>query len=76
MTKANNYDDSATSGDAIAAQAPANAGVLPVKLSSEIEAEQETAYLLRSHGVNGRLFEALARKQDFSLPKIGARTGL
>ena len=49
--------------------------IVPIALWREIEAQQETAYLLKSDAMKHRLFEARQRRQDFSMEEIRARTG-
>lgn len=52
-------------------------GVLvPIDLWREIESERETAYLLRSESMKGRLLEAKERQSGISLEEARAKLGI
>jgi len=52
-------------------------GVLvPIELWREIEAERETAYLLKGKTMRKRLLEAKARRKGISLEEVRAELGV
>ena len=52
-------------------------GVLvPIELWREIASERETAYLLKSETMKGRLIEAKQRKSGISVKKARAKLGI
>jgi len=54
-----------------------NIGVIvPIALWREIESERETAYLLRSDNMKGRLLEAKERPDGISLEAACAKLGV
>ncbi len=50
--------------------------IVPIELWREIEAEQETAYLLKSPAMKKRLFEAKNRQEGISLEEVRAKLGI
>jgi len=49
--------------------------IVPIQLWREIEAERETAYLLKSKVMRSRLLEAKTRKKGISLEEARAQLG-
>ncbi len=50
--------------------------IVPIELWREIEAEQETAYLLKSQNMKQRLLEAKERTTGISLEDARAQLGI
>lgn len=50
--------------------------IVPIELWKEIKAEQETAYLLKSHTMKTRLLEAKSRTEGISLEDVCAQLGI
>ena len=50
--------------------------IVPIELWREIEAEQETAYLLKSSVMKTRLLEAKNRQEGISLEDARAQLGI
>jgi antitoxin YefM len=50
--------------------------IVPISLWREIEAEQETAYLLKSDTMKRRLLEAKDRKEGLSIETVIEKLGI
>lgn len=50
--------------------------IVPIELWREIEAEKETAYLLNSAKMKGRLLEAKERQEGISLDEAREKLGI
>jgi PHD/YefM family antitoxin component YafN of YafNO toxin-antitoxin module len=50
--------------------------IVPISLWREIEAQQETAYLLKSDAMKRRLLEAKDRKEGLPLETVAEKLGI
>lgn len=50
--------------------------IVPIGLWREIESERETAYLLKSQTMKGRLLDAKDRQEGISLEEARAKLGI
>jgi hypothetical protein len=50
--------------------------IVPIELWREIESEKETAYLLKSDAMKGRLLAAKERQQGISLDEARTQAGI
>jgi hypothetical protein len=50
--------------------------IIPIELWREIESERETAYLLKSKKMKGRLLEAKERKEGISWEEAREKLGI
>ena len=50
--------------------------IVPIELWREIESEKETAYLLKSEAMKGRLLAAKQRQQGISLDEARTQAGI
>ena len=50
--------------------------IVPISLWREIEAERETAYLLKSEAMKRRLLEAKDRKEGLSIETVVEKLGI